>query len=319
MTPFPTTPEARTGEPCAVPRRLLLESLGGGLGMLAAAQALAADASAARPGGAAPGPHFVPRARRVIHLFMNGGPFQADLFDPKPALATYAGQRPEGANLRTERKTGGLMPSAASFAQRGESGVPVSDLLPHLAEHVDRICVLRSMHADNPNHGPALFQMNNGTILPTRPSMGSWMLYGLGSANDNLPGYVVLCPGRPVRFAELWTNSFLPAAYQGTYVNHSQLDGDGLIPYLGAPAGSRPAPRSFSSSRAGSATAIVPAQSSSPTPLTSPSSRRPRMGAASASRKVPALVRAPASTLGTARRIVWRTLAAGPRCRRPSR
>ncbi|NBU41553.1 MAG: DUF1501 domain-containing protein [Planctomycetia bacterium] len=243
MSSVPTTPEARTGEPRAVPRRLLLESLGGGLGMLAAAQTLAADTSAARSGGAAPGPHFVPRARRVIHLFMNGGPFQADLFDPKPALATYAGQRPEGANLRTERKTGGLMPSAASFQPRGESGVPVSDLLPHLAEHVDRICVLRSMHADNPNHGPALFQMNNGTILPTRPSMGSWMLYGLGSANDNLPGYVVLCPGRPVRFAELWTNSFLPVAYQGTYVNHSQLDGDRLIPYLGAAAGSRHAQR----------------------------------------------------------------------------
>lgn len=116
MPSFPTTPEASTCEPCALPRRLLLESLGGGLGMLAAAQSLAADASATRPGGAAAGPHFAPRARRVIHLFMNGGPFQADLFDPKPALATYAGQRPEGANLRTERKTGGLMPSAASFA-----------------------------------------------------------------------------------------------------------------------------------------------------------------------------------------------------------
>jgi hypothetical protein len=228
-----------TGCP-ALPRRLVLESLGGGLGMLAAAQVLAADAPTVVPGGTGgTGPHFMPRARRVIHLFMNGGPFQADLFDPKPALATYAGQRPEGANLRTERKTGGLMPSAASFAPRGESGVPVSDLLPRLGEHVDRICVLRSMHADNPNHGPALFQMNNGTILPTRPSIGSWMLYGLGSANDNLPGYVVLCPGRPVRFAELWTNAFLPAAYQGTYVNHSRLDGAGLIPYLGAVAGPR--------------------------------------------------------------------------------
>ncbi len=234
-----TTTDAPTIESAAVPRRLVLESLGGGLGMLAAAQALAADATPSASGGINAGPHFAPRVRRVIHLFMNGGPFQADLFDPKPALVTYAGQRPEGANLRTERKTGGLMPSVASFAPRGESGVPVSDLLPHLAAHVDRICVLRSMHADNPNHGPALFQMNNGTILPTRPSMGSWMLYGLGSANDNLPGYVVLCPGRPVRFAELWTSSFLPAAYQGTYVNHAQLDGDGPIPYLGKASASR--------------------------------------------------------------------------------
>jgi hypothetical protein len=238
MMSFTTATDGSTIDTAALPRRLVLESLGGGLGMVAAAQVLAADAPPAPLGHAAAGPHFLPRARRVIHLFMNGGPFQADLFDPKPALVTYAGQRPDGANLRTERKTGGLMPSAASFAPRGESGVPVSDLLPRLAEHVDRICVLRSMHADNPNHGPALFQMNNGTILPTRPSMGSWMLYGLGSGNANLPGYVVLCPGRPVRFAELWTNAFLPAAYQGTYVNHSQLDGAGLIPYLAA-AGSR--------------------------------------------------------------------------------
>jgi hypothetical protein len=88
------------------------------------------------------------------------------------------------------------------------------------------------MHADNPNHGPALMQMNNGTILPTRPSMGSWFLYGLGTENENLPGYIVLCPGRPVRFAELWTSSFLPAAYQGTYVNHADLTPSKLIPYL---------------------------------------------------------------------------------------
>ncbi len=205
-------------------RRSLLQTLGGGMGMLAAAPYLM------QPSAGAVG--LRPRAKRVIQLFMNGGPFQGDLFDPKPALEKYAGQRPAAADLRTERPTGGLMPSAATFQRHGDNGVPVSDWLPHLAKHIDDICVLRSLHADNPNHGPALMQMNNGTILPTRPSMGSWFLYGLGSENENLPGYVVLCPGRPVRFAELWTSSFLPAAYQGTYVNHTDLSPSKLIPYL---------------------------------------------------------------------------------------
>ena len=88
------------------------------------------------------------------------------------------------------------------------------------------------MHCDNPNHGPALFQMNNGTLLPSRPSMGSWFSYGLGTENADLPGYVVLCPGRPVRFTELWSNGFLPAAHQGTYINHSDLDPAKMIPNL---------------------------------------------------------------------------------------
>ena len=178
------------------------------------------------------GPHFPARAKRVIHLFMNGGPFQADLFDPKPALEKYAGQKPKGADLLTERPTGGLLPSPFKFRPRGESGVPVSELLPKLSEHIDDICVLRSMHADNPNHGPALLQMNNGTIIPTRPSMGSWFLYGLGSENPNLPGYVVLCPGRPVRFSILWTSAFLPSANQGTYINHSKTDPNSMVPNL---------------------------------------------------------------------------------------
>lgn len=204
------------------------------MGMLGAAPFFASQALAGpgSTGSSSNVVHFAPRAKRVIHLFMNGGPFQGDLFDPKPLLSKYAGQRPDGANLRTERPTGGLLPSIAQFYQRGQSGLPVSDLLPRLGEHADDICVLRSMHADNPNHGPALMQMNNGTILPTRPSMGSWFLYGLGSENENLPGYIVLCPGRPVRFAELWTSSFLPASFQGTYVNHADLAPSKLIPYL---------------------------------------------------------------------------------------
>ncbi len=202
------------------------------MGLLGAAHVLSREAAAAPTNGQFPSPHFPPRAKRVIHLFMNGGPFQGDLFDPKPALEKYAGQRPEGANLRTERPTGGLLASTAQFSPRGESGVPVSEYLPKLGACIDDICVLRSLHADNPNHGPALLQMNNGTILPTRPSMGAWFQYGLGTENENLPGYIVLCPGRPVRFSVLWNSAFLPSAHQGTYVNHSDLTPGKLIPYL---------------------------------------------------------------------------------------
>ena len=191
-------------------------------------QSLAESANSLAPTGC----HFAPRAKRVIHLFMNGGPFQADLFDPKPALHKYAGQKPEGADLATERPTGGLLPSPYKFRKCGESGVPVSDLLPNLANHIDDICVLRSLHADNPNHGPALLQMNNGTILPTRPSMGAWFLYGLGTENEDLPGYVVLCPGKPVRFSILWNSAFLPSSCQGTYINHSSVDPQKMIPHL---------------------------------------------------------------------------------------
>lgn len=204
--------------------------------MLGAASVLASSATSS-------GPHFPAKAKRVIHLFMNGGPFQADLFDPKPALEKYAGTRPDGADLLTERPTGGLLPSPFKFRPCGESGVPVSELLPKLSRHIDDICVLRSLHADNPNHGPALLQMNNGTIIPTRPSMGAWFLYGLGSENDNLPGYVVLCPGRPVRFSILWNSAFLPSEFQGTYINHSKIDPEKMLPHLSNPRWDRGAQR----------------------------------------------------------------------------
>jgi hypothetical protein len=219
-------------QPIPPNRRQLLQHFGGGLGLVGAASAMTDQASATTDSLSGQGPHFPAKAKRVIHLFMNGGPFQADLFDPKPALEKYAGQRPAGADLLTERPTGGLLPSPFRFRPRGESGVPVSDLLPKLSQHIDDICVLRSMHADNPNHGPALLQMNNGTILPTRPSMGAWFLYGLGTENQDLPGYIVLCPGRPVRFSILWNSAFLPSAYQGTYINHSKIDPDTMVPHL---------------------------------------------------------------------------------------
>lgn len=207
-------------------RRQLVQSLGGGLGLLALADVLQASPKRARA------PHFTPKAKRIIHLFMNGGPFQCDLFDPKPDLNRYAGQKPHGADLRTERPTGGLMPVPFRFDRHGENGVPVSELLPKTAGCIDDICVLRSLHTDNPNHGPALFMMNNGTLTPNRPTLGAWLSYGLGSENENLPSFVACCPGRPVRFAELWSSAFLPGEHQGTYINHSNLDPRKMIPFL---------------------------------------------------------------------------------------
>lgn len=215
----------------------MVQALGGGLGAIGLAQLLGNDlrgseAAAARP---TPQPHFPPRAKRVIQLFMNGGPFQADLFDPKPELNKRAGERPAEVQFRTENQTGGCMAVPFGFQQRGECGLPVSELLPQLGGLIDQLCILRSVHTDNPNHGPALFQMNNGTIAPTRPSMGSWFTYGLGSENADLPGYVVLCPGRPVRFSELWTSGFLPGEYQGTYVNHANLNPQAMVPHVRNP------------------------------------------------------------------------------------
>ena len=205
-------------------RRRWLQRTGGGLGAVGLASLLGSASSAQ--------PHNGARAKRVIQLFMNGGPYQGDLFDPKPVLTRHAGDRPKEVELRTERKTAGIMPSPFKFTPQGQSGVPVSELLPRVGKVIDDICVLRSLHSDNPNHGPALLMMNNGTITPTVPSMGAWTLYGLGTENANLPGYVVLCPGRPVRFSVLWNSAFLPAQYQGTYVNHSNLNPHEMIPNL---------------------------------------------------------------------------------------
>ena len=200
--------------------------MGGGLGAIGLSTAMGES------GLWQPHTHFPARAKRIIHLFMNGGPFGPDFFEPKPELTKYSGQRPAGADLRTERPTGGLLASPYGYRRHGESGLEISDLLPRLAAHADDLCVLRACHTDNPNHGPALLLMNNGTMTERVPSMGSWLSYGLGSENENLPSYVVLCPGRPVRFSILWSSAFLPAEHQGLYINHSQLEADRIIPWL---------------------------------------------------------------------------------------
>ena len=178
----------------------------------------------------APKPPPLPaKAKRVIHVFMNGGPSQVDTFDPKPALATYAGQALP-IHLRTERATGAAFPSPFEFRKHGESGIEVSEIFSKVAEHADDLCVIRSMHTDVPNHGPSLMMMNTGTTQQSRPSFGSWLTYGLGSENRNLPGFIVLCPGGyPIWGAKNWRSAFLPGAFQGTHVDTRHTTPDKLI------------------------------------------------------------------------------------------
>ena len=216
-------------------RRELLRRSGMGFAMLGLAGVLQdhgvlSPAAAAEAGGYQnpldPKPsHFPAKAKRVIHLFMNGGPSHIDTFDPKPALAKYAGQNLPMPNLATERKTGAAFPSPFKFAKYGESGIEVSELFQHTAQHIDDIAVIRSMHADVPNHEPSLLLMNCGESRLVRPSMGSWVTYGLGTDNQNLPGFIALCPGGyPILETQNWQAAFLPGIYQGTHINTQHQD-----------------------------------------------------------------------------------------------
>ncbi len=206
-------------------RRQMLERAGAGFGAVALEWLLARDGLLAdqATGSALSGraPHFAPRARSVIFLFMYGGPSHVDLFDEKPALADWHGRaipvwKDSDAFMGAKTKNV-AMASPYRFARHGESGISISEKYPHLAQHADKLCVIRSMHAESNNHGPALFQMNSGSILAGRPCMGSWATYGLGSESDDLPGFVVLLDhqGAPVNGAMNWSNGFMPAAFQG--------------------------------------------------------------------------------------------------------
>lgn len=171
-------------------------------------------------------PHFAAKAKRVIHFFLNGGPSHVDTFDPKPALQKYAG-KPLSQTLATERKTGAAFPSPFKFARYGKSGIEVSEIFARTAQHIDDIAVIRSMHAQVPNHEPSLMLMNCGDSVQPRPSVGAWVLYGLGTENQNLPGFIAMCPGGyPIKDAENWQSGFLPGVYQGTFIDpkHEKLD-----------------------------------------------------------------------------------------------
>lgn len=215
-------------------RREMLRRSGMGFGLAALANLVAEDANAAEASPLSPkAPHFAPRAKRVVHLFMNGGPSHIDSFDPKPLLARYAGKMLPTPNLPTERKTGTAFPSPFRFQKRGESGIEVSELFPHIAQSADDLCVVRSMRGDVPNHEPSLLLMNCGEARMSRPCLGSWVTYGLGTENQNLPGFVVLCPGGyPIAETANWQASFLPGIYQGMHVDPRHEKIEALIEHI---------------------------------------------------------------------------------------
>ena len=167
-------------------RRQMLATAGFGAGSLAT-RTLAAT-----------GPHFAPKAKRLLFVFLNGGPSHVDTFDPKPELQKLHGKPLPVSNLKTERRTGAALGSPFKFDKYGQSGIEVSEIFSGLGSVIDHFCVIRSMHVERPNHEPSLFMHNTGHVLAGRPSMGSWLTYGLGVENQNLPGFMVLCPGVPV-------------------------------------------------------------------------------------------------------------------------
>lgn len=211
-------------------RRQALHRMGAGFGSLALAAALSHEQSSAampatRWSDLTRAPHFAPKAKRVIQLFMPGGPSQVDTFDYKPLIAEFAGQRPSVVDRKSLRNTtNGLMPSPFSFQQHGESGKWVSEIFPEVASCVDDLCFIHSMHTDIPEHAGAILMMNLGHLQPTRPSLGSWLVYGLGSENADLPGFVAMSPrAQPRGTLANWGNGFLPGAYAGTYVNVAEM------------------------------------------------------------------------------------------------
>src|SRR5882724_1488388 len=208
-------------------RRDALRRVGNGFGMMAFAgmvnQSILNAGGVATPGGGilTGNLDYPQKVKRVIFLFMNGGCSTIDSFDPKPALEKYDGQPLPGDSVKTERRTGELMKSPYKFKKYGQCGMDISELWPHLGEVADDICWVRSVYTEIPNHEPSCLMMNTGANQAGRPSMGAWITYGLGTDNQNLPGYVVLCPDIPTTVGPpLWSNGFLPAIHQGTYISN---------------------------------------------------------------------------------------------------
>ena len=179
-------------------------------------------------------PHFPARAKRVIFLFMHGGPSQVDTFDHKPLLERDHGKPLPFAKPRVRSgQTGNLLRSPFRFQQYGESGIAVSELFPHLARCVDDLCVINSMHGSNSRHGGALLELHTGSDTFVRPSMGSWITYGLGTENQNLPGFITICPNLSHGGVNNWSSAFLPAVYQGTPIGTSGIPAErAKIPFI---------------------------------------------------------------------------------------
>lgn len=217
-------------------RRQFLQTAGGGIGAMALQSLLANEQPDT---GSKNRTHHPPRAKRVIWLFMHGGPSHVDLFDPKPDLLRYAGQPlPESfGEVMTRRKVAAnpLLAPIKPYRPRGQSGLPVSDFLPHIAELADDLCVIRSLHGDSVNHPQSVYQMNTGSILMGHPSFGSWLAYGLGSENEDMPSFVVLPdPGGGLKGGPAaWGSGFLPATYQGTTMRPGKTPVLNLEPQAG--------------------------------------------------------------------------------------
>lgn len=217
----------------AMTRREALRTVGNGFGMLGLSSVLAQAGETQVPRG----PHFAPRAKHVIYLFLNGGPSHMDTFDPKPMLTKFHGKGVpaeffKDEKLKKEAGNSTLLGSPFTFKKYGQSGLEVSDLFPMVARQIDDVCVVRSMHTDLPAHPQAITQMNSGRLIAGFPSMGSWITYGLGTENQNLPGFITMCPGTPNVGPELWSSGFLPASYQGTYVPCDEADPEKMIQFL---------------------------------------------------------------------------------------
>jgi len=219
--------------PCGRTRREFLWQAGGGFASLPLIDLLTRDGFFDSVAGAAETPstgyllapkkpHFRPKAKRAVFLFMNGGPSQVDTFDPKPALTKYDNTKYQNRNGMAVgsngRPVGHLMKSPFAFRRHGRSGLPISSLYPHLSKFADDLCVIRSMYTDTAAHASACIQMNTGRVRIGAPSVGSWLSYGLGTMNENLPGFVVMTDprGGPIGSASNWGAGFMPAAYQGT-------------------------------------------------------------------------------------------------------
>lgn len=227
-------------EDLALTRREMLGRLGNGFAALSMAGLFTSETAAyAAPSAnslnplSPKSPQFPAKAKRVIFLFANGGPSHVDTFDPKPLLTKHHGQPLPYSNLATERRTGTCYKSPFEFKRYGQSGIEVSDLFPNVGSCIDDICVVRSMHADVPNHEPSLLLMNCGEARQIRPSLGSWVTYGLGSDNQNLPGFIAMCPhGYPIQETQNWQSGFLPGVFQGMYIDPAKMDLEKIIEHI---------------------------------------------------------------------------------------
>ena len=206
-----------------ITRRKAVQMMGAGFGMVGLGESLRAASGHAT--------HFAPKAKQVIFLYLNGGLSHVDSFDPKPELTKRDGEPMPGPKVKTDRASGGLMKSPFAFRPGGQSGVEVAEIFPEIGKSIDDFLVVRSMYSESVNHLPSMLMMNTGhaTRGGSRPSFGSWVSYGLGSENENLPGYVVLCPGQPTGGSRLWSASFLPTAHQGALIRNDAETADKLI------------------------------------------------------------------------------------------